>query len=234
MNRNVLLGGAFLLTGLIGGFVGRNCGLEQQVETLCSKYAQKRKITMTLQVDDGQRITPLNVPALFSKYETFKAEEVSADYLRGKVGFEYEDDQTEYPHRDSDDLHSRLLKQGTSYRYSISDGIFSEVEEKFEIENYENSFLFGTSSITVEAIKGAITEVYIHDSTNNTSVTLTRDFAGKIEFNPSEIDEAGARNLFDMYSTLFYHFKQEHKIDERIAAYSPRLDITQKMPSAEK
>ena len=115
--------------------MGRSLGLEQQVEALCSKYAEKRKIIVTFQADDGQRTTPLDIPTLFSRYEMFKAENVPANYLRGKVGFKYKDDQTVYLNEDSDNFYSRMLRQGTSYKYSIEDDFLDEVEEGLEIEN---------------------------------------------------------------------------------------------------
>ncbi|HKL23137.1 MAG TPA: hypothetical protein VJ895_00120, partial [Candidatus Nanoarchaeia archaeon] len=64
------------------------------------------------------------------------------------------------------------------------------------------------------------------DNENNTDVWIRKNYLGKFEY--ENVDEMGAKKLYDYFQTEFLKFKQEHDLEKRIKNYQPVFELTKK------
>ena len=204
------------LSAILGGVIGRSCGLEQQVKTICSHYAEQRHFNFTLEVEGA----PVNIPELFSRYEHFIPQEIKKEVLTGKVGFKYEVD-LRHPALEG--------KEGTVFEYEIVKE-YGEPAEQLMITEYDSSDFFYQQMIRIITVHGKMFSLNIMDRRNNVTVSLYHNQQQDISFDPAQIDETAAKKLWDLYSTMFFEFKQKQNLDSKVARYIPQLDVRHSLP----
>lgn len=156
---------------------------------------------------------PAVIQDVFSKGENFKSANLSDSFLKSKVGFIARTENKGY---------------GPEYEFSVEDNYTGGAYEQLIIFNW-GSMVF----IEDRNHDNIPDRIRIKDNRNNTSITIRRDngiFSKKNSLTFENVNEIGARKLFDLYSAKYVGFKIKNRIDELILAYEPKLEIREISP----
>ncbi|NQU98963.1 hypothetical protein HQ533_05880 [Candidatus Woesearchaeota archaeon] len=219
---------------LVIGYIAANITLKQRVDSrieeiigeFYEKEAKKFRSEFVLIGPDYE------VPDSFSVNETFQPAhpETLDNYLLSKVGFKMEIQNLKFVERGTDmpNLGMFYDKYGTDYTFEVNNFSEDNAIEKLIIGHYEKN-LTSVVLITDENHDEIPDRICVFDYVNNTDITITRNRDGILEY--ENINEEGAKRLFDMYTYEYQTFKKEFRVDERIFEYEPKLEINQIDPN---
>ncbi len=185
--------------------------------------ATKFRAEFSIACEDGH---PANIHDTFSKDESFRSSKDNRSFLESKIGFKYEVDDTVCVKT------GNLLEDcvGQRYVFSVGDNImWTGAGEDLTIYNITPGRFIGSYiSLKDKDHDGLLDWVSIRDYVNNTSVHITKNRNGILEYD--NLDEAAARQVYDLYTLRFKAFKRKYNIDQAILDYSPKMDIKEITP----
>lgn len=216
---------AILVSGITGICVASAILYSKADDYVAEAYkaeATKFRAEFSIACSDGY---PVNIPKVFSKGESFKPKKEGRSFLKSKIGFKYEVDDTVCVKT------GNLLEDcvGRRYVFSVEEDMPNGAREDLTIYNFMRDVFPGSYvSLKDNNHDGLLDWVSIRDDVNNTSVLITRDSDGDLEY--SNLDEAAARQVYDLYSLKFHAFKAKYNIDKAILDYSPKMEIKEITP----
>ncbi len=221
LRRAAATAGVIAGAGAIIGSVLTYVMIKEYIETYVAEaYEAESKKSRTLSVNIITNGEPFTPPQSYSQDEQFKSD-MPEGYLASKVGFKYEVDETTRDTKNTplpfdDQIH------GTKYDFVIRD--FGGIQQELSIF-YFTGGVFHSSSVFIYDENGDNIPDYISlgESKADLTMTIRRNDKGILEY--EFVDEKGAKELFDTYTTLYQDFKKQHTIDERIQAYQPSMVI---------
>ena len=228
----------FSLPVLAAGLVGY-CTARYTVNSLVAdayeKEAKKFRVEFSIVCDENNQ--PAIIPELFSKGEEFKSANLSDSFLRSKVGFKYSVEDKVYKKNvaNAPEVGIFYVSKGSGYDFSVEANYSDGVQEELVISNFTGE-LFPTSMIFIQDNNhdGSPDSINIRDEKNNTEITIRRG-TGLLGINKDtlefeNVNGAGARKLFDLYSAKYVEFKRKNRIDEMILSYEPKVEIKEITP----
>ncbi|MBI2105427.1 hypothetical protein HYT56_01155 [Candidatus Woesearchaeota archaeon] len=196
-------------SGMLGGYLETHLTLERKVEKLVPEQFRRELGEFKATFNFYGNFDPAG---LYSGNEKFAAGTIPANYWETRVGFQYRTGSVE-----------ELI--GTNYNFSIKSGLMRGAREILSITNYDGDIL-GTSIVIYDEDHDNIPDdISIKDEKNNTEISIERNKSGTFVFD--NVDEEGARKIFDYYLMVFQQFKRDNNIDERIASWRPKLEVKQ-------
>lgn len=227
----------FGLPVLAAGLVGY-CTARYTINNLVAEAYEKeaKKFRSEFSIACNENNQPAVIPELFSKDEKFKSANLSDSVLRSKVGFRHSAEDKVYKKAtpNAPDIGIFYRSLGSGYEFSVEDNGVN-VYEMLVISNFTGE-LFPTSEVFINDYNHDSIPDYINirDQKNNTQITIRRN-TGVLGIKDSDlsfenVDEAGARQLFDLYSARYVDFKVRNGIDELILAYEPKVEIMEMTP----
>ncbi|MFH1072853.1 MAG: hypothetical protein V1743_05480 [Nanoarchaeota archaeon] len=221
-----------LIAGAIGGYIASELTSAERIRHLSEKEARKFRVEFHL---SGNRDS-LHIPDTFSRNEKFMAgePEYRPSSLDTKIGFRFEAEEVVEKKTDPSlpDIGLSSGKYGTAYAFSISK-FFHDPPEQTLIISYYCGGIFGSSSVFITDKDNDLIPdlIWIHDQVNNTEIWIRRNmqdlFSAKSHLTYENINEEGAKKLFDLYTAEYLRFRETYDIEQRIHDYTPKLEIQQ-------
>ncbi len=223
-----------IATCLVAGYKGSQINLEERVAKEVAKaqgHTAKKFIPEVVLINDDYEI-----PKKTLSQETFEpaTPEESQDYLVSKIGFKLEIDNLKHVKRDTSapDIGLFFDKYGTVYSFEVLNAILTDPPQAWEqlMITYYNKDRSGSVFITDKNHDDIPDDISIRDNINNTKIIIYRNKDGVLTFEKF-VDEAGARTLFDQYTTEYQRFKKAYDVNQRILEYERQLKIIQIDPN---
>lgn len=192
------------------------------VEEAYNAEAVKFRLEFITSCDEDGR--PVDIPKTFSKDETFKPAKIEKSVLEQKIGFEFRADNLVCGKIEG--LWDRCV--GQEYVFSVETATIGDTQENLTIYNYSgqiaiSSYISSYISLHDYDHNGLLDWISISDKENNTSIHITRGRNGELEYD--NINEDGAKQLYDLYTSKFNAFKTQYGIDKKILDYEPKMEI---------
>ena len=216
----------------MAGYLGAAVALNKRVENLVSEAYDNEaaRFRADFSISCNGNNEPAEIAGMFSRKHEFKPAKEKVSYLETKIGFRYGVDDTRCVETGKKSIVGLPVSVciGAKYDFSV-DRTSGDVSETLYIGNFSGDGLFPASKIFVSDTNhdGLPDRIYIMDEKNNTEISI-RNRKGNIEY--ENINEQGARQLYDLYALKFNAFKIEHDIDRAILDYAPKLEITEVKP----
>ena len=200
-----------LAAGFLGGFFGRYTD-----NFLHKSFVPEPDVSIVLLGNNG------SIPDTFSRKEKFEKVVRDDSYWSSKVGFSYTFSDTKRFSSSPSGLFPDIF--GTEYAFEVDD--LFDFCEKLTISYYAGERIDSPYvSVKDHNHDGTPDSVMLFDMINNTQISIKRNSEGILEY--ENVDEEGARQLFDYYSIEFTNFKKKHGIDELIEKYAQKFEIWQ-------
>ncbi len=203
----------YILAGLIGGSMSYGI-FQNNLEKKVSKLYERESKKFRVDVDIGCTDSIFN----FSDYEKFVSGNKD-NYYSNKQGFTYVFEDIEEETRENSFYKNRF---GQEYTYSINQNPSSP--QNLRIMYFDKHH---KNSVYLEASEdNQIEKIYMNDGKNNTDIWIRKNYFGKFEY--ENVDEEGAKKLYDYFQTEFLKFKKEHELEKLIKNYEPKFELTKK------
>jgi hypothetical protein len=203
----------YLLSGLVGGTISYgifNNNLEKKVSKFYEKESKKFRVDVNIEGTDSA----FN----FSDYKKFISSNKD-NYYSTKEGFIYIFEDIEKERRENSIYEN---KYGQEYTYSITGN--ETKPQNLRITYYDKYYKNYASIVASE--NDEIINIYLSDNENNTNVCIRKNYFGEFEY--ENVDEEGAKKLYDYFQTEFLKFKKEHNLEKKIKNYQPIFKLTKK------
>jgi len=229
--RRITTAGVALLAGITGGILTHALTPEPpklDIATEVQKVLDERSGATRVELSLTQNGTRVTTDGSCAATQRFAPSRTDTTYLDGKVGFTYQlDDLKRVPHPGAKHLPIGLMfdTYGTSAKFSVNDDLHPHAYELLTFSHRNGKAQGAFVFISDNDRDGLPDHISLTDRDTTVTASIVREGDGTLKY--AFFDEKSAREVYDFYTRAYRAFKKEHDIDNRIADYTPVLEIIQ-------